>query len=148
MNLPNLLLDIHPLHPLQLLPLVKLPIIICCRFLPPRLLFFADDGLTCDAIKDVGALGGEALEIGSDIRGGEVGGRCPEIRLLSLFLPARIQQLDCTVLKDLYVTAIDETAYLSYDGLIHHTVFVGYSSGIRPLLHFVFSPEHEVRNHF
>lgn len=74
MNLSNLLLDIHPLHPLHFLPLVQLFIITRGSLLPPRLLFFANDRLTRDAIKDIGTLRGETFQVGRYVRGRQVGG--------------------------------------------------------------------------
>jgi len=97
MNLPDLLLNIHPLHPFHLLSLVQLPIIIRGRLLPPCLLLFADDGLTCHAVEDVGALRRKAFQIGSYVRSGKIGGRCTEIGFLPLFFPARVQQLNCKI---------------------------------------------------
>ena len=89
-DLPDLFLNIHSLHPLHLFPLIQLPVVVRGRLLSPRLLLFANDRLTRDAIKDVRALRGEALEVGSYIGCRKICGRCPEIRLLPLLLPARV----------------------------------------------------------
>lgn len=56
MNLANLLLDIHSLHPLQILAFLQLPIIAHRRLLPTRGLFVADNRLARDAVKHVAAL--------------------------------------------------------------------------------------------
>ena len=56
MDLPNLLINVHPLPSFHLLALFQLPVIIQRRLLPPRSLFFTDDRLSCDAVKDIASL--------------------------------------------------------------------------------------------
>jgi hypothetical protein len=95
MDLPYLLLDIHPLHPLQILALFQLPIIARRRLLPPRRLLLADDRLARYPVKDIAALGRQAFEIGGYVRGGEVGGGLAEVGFGALFFPAGIKEFDC-----------------------------------------------------
>ena len=67
MDAPNLLLNIHNLHPFHFFALIQLPIIAQRSSLPPRSLLFADDWLASHTIEDVTALGSEALEVGGYI---------------------------------------------------------------------------------
>lgn len=64
MNLPNLFLNIHSLHPLEILAFLQLPIVVCCCLLPARRLFLGNDWLSRHAIKDITALRTESLKIG------------------------------------------------------------------------------------
>ena len=68
MDPPNLLLNVHNLHPLHLFALVQLSIIAQRCPLPPRSLLLADDGLASHTVEDITALRSEALEIGGYIR--------------------------------------------------------------------------------
>lgn len=74
MNLPNLLFDIHPLHPLHLLPFVQLAIVTRCCLLPPRLLLLANNRQAGHTIKDIGALRGETLQVGGHVGSRQIGG--------------------------------------------------------------------------
>lgn len=74
MNLPDLLLDIHPLHSLQVLALFQLPIVTRRGLFPTRCLLLTNHGLPCHAIKYVAPLRAESLEISSDIARRQVGG--------------------------------------------------------------------------
>lgn len=95
MDAPNLLLNIHNLHPLHLFALVQLPIIAQRCPLPPRSLLFADDGLASHTVENITALRSETLEIGGYIGSGEIGCRGAEIGFLTLLLPARVEEFDC-----------------------------------------------------
>lgn len=95
MNLPDLLLDIHPLHALQILTLFQLPVVTGRRLLPARGLLLADDGLARDAVEDIAPLRAEPLEVGGHVDGRQVGGRLAEIGLEALLFPAGVEQLDC-----------------------------------------------------
>lgn len=55
-NLPNLLIDVHPLSSFHFLALLELPIIVQRRFLPPRSLLFTDHRLSGHTIKDIASL--------------------------------------------------------------------------------------------
>lgn len=94
MDAPNLLLNIHNLHPLHFFALIQLSIIAQRCPLPPRSLLFADDKLASHTIEDVTALRSETLEIGGYIGSGEIGCRGAEIGFLTLLLPARIEEFD------------------------------------------------------
>lgn len=74
MNLPDLLLDIHPLHSLHILALLQLPIVTQRSLFPARCLLLADHRLPCHAVKYVASLRAESLEIGSHITRRQVGG--------------------------------------------------------------------------
>lgn len=74
MNLPDLLLDIHPLHSLQVLALFQLPIVTRRGLFPARCLLLANHGLPRHAVKYVAPLRAEPLEVGSDIASRQVGG--------------------------------------------------------------------------
>lgn len=74
MNLPDLLLDIHPLHSLQILALFQLSIVIRRCLLPAGCLLLANHGLTCHAVKYVAPLRAEPLEVGSHIARRQVSG--------------------------------------------------------------------------
>ncbi len=70
MNLSNLLLDIHPLHPLQILALFQLPIITRRRSLPPRCLFVRDFRLPGRAVEHVTSLRAKSFQVGGDLARG------------------------------------------------------------------------------
>lgn len=72
MNLPNLLVNVHSLHSLQILPLLQLPIITRRRLFPARRLLLADHRLPGHTVKDVAALRRQPLEVRRDVAGGEV----------------------------------------------------------------------------
>lgn len=91
MNLPDLLLDIHPLHPLQILALLQLPVVAGRRLLPPRGLLLADDWLPRHTVEHIAPLRAEPLEIGGHVAGRQVGGGLAEIRLEALFFPAGVK---------------------------------------------------------
>lgn len=61
---PNLLPNVHSLHPLHFFALIQLPVIAQSCLLPPRSFLFADDWLASHAIEDITALRSEALEVG------------------------------------------------------------------------------------
>jgi hypothetical protein len=92
MNIPNLLLNIHPLH---ILGLFQLPIIIQRRPLPPRLLLLADNRLTCHTVENIRTLRGKPLEISCYVGGGEVGGLGAGVGFEALFFPAGVEEFDC-----------------------------------------------------
>lgn len=56
MDLPNLLVDIHPLPSLHLLAFLQLAVVIQGRLLPPRGLLFANDGLSGDTVEYIAPL--------------------------------------------------------------------------------------------
>lgn len=95
MDLPNLLVDIHPLPPLHLFALLQLAVVIQRRLLPPRGLLFADDGLSGDTVEYIAPLRRQSLEIGCHVAGREVGRRLPKLRLESLFFPAGVEEFNC-----------------------------------------------------
>ena len=74
MNLPDLFINVHPLPSLHFLALLQLPVIVQGGPLSPCGLFFTDDRLSGDAVKDVTTLRCKPLEIGRDVAGGEIGG--------------------------------------------------------------------------
>ena len=94
MDLPYLLVDIHPLHPLQVLALFQLPIIARRRLLPSRRFLLADHRLPCYTVKDIAALGCKAFEISGDVRSGEIGGRLTKVGFGALFFPTGIEEFD------------------------------------------------------
>lgn len=108
MNLPNLLIDIHPLPPLHLLALLQLAIVIQRRLLPPRGLLFADDGLSGDTVENIAALRCKPLEIGCNVAGREIGRRLPKLGLESLFFPAGVEEFNCDLNESVHVFLPDE----------------------------------------
>jgi len=91
-QLPDLLLDIHVPHCLDLL-LAHHAIISQRCLLASSSLFFSN-GLACSTVKQITSLRGEALEIIGDINGGEIG--CGETGLCFgfLFFPAGVEEFD------------------------------------------------------
>ena len=97
MNLPYLLLNINALHLLQLRRIastnIRLPVIGGRSLLAARGFLLAD-GLARDAVEDVAALRGEALEVVGDVEGGEVCGRVARVGFGFLFAPAGVEEFD------------------------------------------------------
>lgn len=131
MQLPNLLLDPHPLHPLPPCPrpspssssspypsrtssrttpnspFPPHPIISPhSRTLPPRGLLLADHRLPRHAVEDVRALRGQPFEVGGYFGGGEVGGGLAGVGFLTLGAPAGVEELDLGVLVRGWVLGI------------------------------------------
>lgn len=70
MNLPDLLLNVHALHALQIFALLQLPVVAHRRFFPARRLLLADGRLARHAVKDVATLRAQPLQVGGDLAGG------------------------------------------------------------------------------
>lgn len=155
-NLPDLLIDIHPLPPLHLLALLQLPVIAQRRFLPPRGLLFADDWLSSHPVEDIAALRRQPFEVRCDVAGGEVGGGLSLVGLEALFFPSRVEEFDWSGVLVWFIdigsgdgegAGAGSQSYSSCVAPVHHTVSAADNSDTLPWRHFVFWLVREGRNH-